>query len=69
MFAVIFMLITAWVVFNGVEKGIEKYSRILMPVLLLMIVAIAIFSLTPEKHRTQRRDPHRPAGTGCLPHT
>ena len=46
MFAMIFMLITAWVVFNGVEKGIEKYSRILMPVLLLMIVAIAVFSLT-----------------------
>ena len=46
MFAVIFMFITAWVVFNGVEKGIEKYSRILMPVLLLMIVAIAVFSLT-----------------------
>ena len=46
MFAVIFMFITAWVVFNGVEKCIEKYSRILMPVLLLMIVAIAVFSLT-----------------------
>ena len=46
MFAVIFMFITAWVVFNGVEKGFVKYSRILMPVLLLMIVAIAVFSLT-----------------------
>lgn len=45
-YAVIFMLLTAWVVFNGVEKGIEKYSRILMPVLLVMIIAIAIFSLT-----------------------
>lgn len=46
MYAVIFMLLTAWVVFNGVEKGIEKYSRILMPVLLVMIIAIAVFSLT-----------------------
>ena len=46
LYAVIFMLLTAWIVFNGVEKGIEKYSKILMPVMLVMIVAIAIFSLT-----------------------
>ena len=46
MFAVNFMLITAFVVFNGVEKGIEKCSSILMPVMLVMIVAIAIFALT-----------------------
>lgn len=46
LYAVIFMLITAWIVFNGVEKGIERYSRILMPVMLVMIVAIAIFALT-----------------------
>ena len=46
MFAVIFMLITAFVVFNGVEKGIEKCSSILMLVMLVMIVAIAIFALT-----------------------
>ena len=46
LYAVLFMLFTAWIVFNGVEKGIEKYSRILMPVLLVMIVAIAIFALT-----------------------
>ena len=41
--ATAFMLLTAWIVFNGVEKGIEKYSRILMPVMLVMIVAIALF--------------------------
>ena len=46
LFAVIFMLLTAFVVYNGVEKGIEKLSRILMPVLLVMIIAIAIFALT-----------------------
>ena len=45
-YAVIFMLLTAWIVFNGVEKGIEKYSKILMPVMLVMIVAIAVFALT-----------------------
>ena len=45
-YAAAFMLFTAWIVYNGVEKGIEKYSRILMPVMLVMIIAIAIFSLT-----------------------
>ena len=46
LYAVIFMLLTAWIVYNGVEKGIEKYSRILMPIMLVMIVAIAVFALT-----------------------
>ena len=46
LYAVIFMLLTAWIVFNGVEKGIEQGSKILMPVMLVMIVAIAIFALT-----------------------
>ena len=45
-YAAAFMLFTAWIVYNGVEKGIEKYSRVLMPVMLVMIIAIAIFSLT-----------------------
>ena len=40
------MAFTAFVVYCGVEKGIERYSRILMPGLLLLIVGIAIFSLT-----------------------
>ncbi len=42
----IFLALTAWVVYLGVEKGIEKYSRLLMPILLLLIIGIAIFSLT-----------------------
>ena len=45
-FMLIFLAITAVVVYNGVEKGIEKFSKIVMPGLLVMIVAIAIFSLT-----------------------
>ena len=46
LYAVVFMLLTAWIVFNGVEKGIEQCSKVLMPVMLVMIVAIAIFALT-----------------------
>lgn len=45
-FMLIFLVITAVVVYNGVEKGIEKFSKVVMPGLLLMIVGIAIFSLT-----------------------
>lgn len=43
---IVYVLITAFVVFNGVEKGIEKYSKILMPILLFLIIGISIFSLT-----------------------
>ncbi len=42
----IFLSITAFVVFAGVEKGIEKFSKIVMPGLLIMVIGIAIYSLT-----------------------
>lgn len=45
-FMLIFLAITALVVYTGVEKGIERFSRLVMPGLLLMIIGIAVFSLT-----------------------
>ena len=45
-FFVIFLLMTAAAIFRGVNKGIESVSRILMPVLAILVLAIAIFSLT-----------------------
>ncbi len=42
----IFMVLTAAVVFGGVNKGIEKLSRVLMPILLFLIIGISIYSLT-----------------------
>ena len=33
------------IVYRGVEKGIEKYSRIMMPALLIIIVFISIYAL------------------------
>lgn len=42
----IFMGVTVFVVMLGVEKGIEKASKIMMPVLLVIIIGIAVFSLT-----------------------
>ncbi|WP_022748486.1 sodium-dependent transporter [Lachnobacterium bovis] len=41
-----FMTLTSIIVFLGVEKGIEKFSKIIMPGLFLIIVGIAIYSLT-----------------------
>ena len=43
---VLFLAATAAVVFMGVDSGIERLSKILMPMLLLMILAISVFSLT-----------------------
>ena len=42
----VFMVMTAWIVMAGVQKGIEKYAKVLMPVLLLLLIALSIRSLT-----------------------
>ena len=44
-FMFIFLAITAFIVFCGVEKGIEKFSKIIMPGLILLIIGIAIFGI------------------------
>lgn len=43
---VIYLVITAIIVYKGVDKGIEKLSKVLMPALLFLIFGIAVFSLT-----------------------
>ena len=45
-FDLVFLGAAAFVIYRGVNKGIESISRILMPVLLLFVVGIAIFSVT-----------------------
>ncbi|PKL44243.1 MAG: sodium-dependent transporter [Candidatus Riflebacteria bacterium HGW-Riflebacteria-1] len=42
----IFMLLTLGIVIGGIQNGIEKYSKILMPALLIMIVLVMIRSIT-----------------------
>lgn len=42
----IYLGITALVVLGGVEKGIEKVSKIMMPILVVLSVIIAIYSVT-----------------------
>ena len=41
----LFMGLTTFFVYRGVDKGIEKLSRVVMPILLVMIMCIAVFSL------------------------
>ena len=42
----VFLGITAAIVSQGVNKGIERFSKTVMPLLFLMIIGIAIYSLT-----------------------
>ena len=42
----IFFGATVFVVYKGVDKGIERLSRILMPILLVLIIGISLFSLS-----------------------
>lgn len=45
-YMMIFACMCFYVVYRGVEKGIEKYSRIIMPILLLLVIFICGYSLT-----------------------
>ena len=41
-----FMLLTHLVVARGIQRGIERYSKVMMPMLLAIIVVLMCFSLT-----------------------
>ena len=45
-FFIIYVALTAIVVMMGVEKGIEKVSKLLMPVLLVLIIGIGVYTCT-----------------------
>ena len=44
----IFMVLTAAIILGGVKKGIEKYSKILMPLLLIILIALCARSVSLE---------------------
>ena len=44
-FFAVFLFATSFVVFKGVNKGIERLSKVLMPILLVLIFCIAAYSL------------------------
>jgi NSS family neurotransmitter:Na+ symporter len=45
-FQILFLLMTHFVVARGVERGIERFSKVMMPVLLVIIVVLMCCSLT-----------------------
>ena len=47
-FSICFMIITAFIVVRGVSGGIEKASKILMPMLYVILIGLIIYSLTLE---------------------
>ncbi|MCB9071252.1 MAG: sodium-dependent transporter [Prevotellaceae bacterium] len=42
----IFVVLTAFVLLAGVEKGIERYSKVLMPFLIIILILLSIRSVT-----------------------
>lgn len=50
----IYIAINVLVVVFGVDKGIERVSKVLMPVLIVMILGISIFSLTLKDTESMR---------------
>ncbi len=45
-FTVIFLLFCVFVILGGVEKGIERVSKLLMPILVVLLVILCVRSLT-----------------------
>jgi len=44
----VFMFITTLIVYGGVEGGIERWSKILMPILFILLIGLIIYSNTLE---------------------
>jgi Na+-dependent transporters of the SNF family len=42
----IFIFLTAFVVFKGVKDGIERYAKVLLPLLLVLLIVLGVKSLT-----------------------
>ena len=45
-YAIVFMFATAFIVSKGVSGGIERLAKVLMPTLIIMILALMIYSFT-----------------------
>ncbi|MCD8139002.1 MAG: sodium-dependent transporter [Planctomycetaceae bacterium] len=42
----LFLIGSAWIIYRGVEKGIEKFSKIMMPILFVLLLVMVVRSLT-----------------------
>ncbi len=43
---IVFLFLTMIVVLGGVDKGIERFSKVIMPLLVILIIVISVFTLT-----------------------
>ncbi len=48
LYSLMFMVITAFIVYRGVQKGIETASKILMPFLFALLIGLIIYACTLE---------------------
>ena len=48
LYALAFMVVTAVIVYKGVQGGIERVSKFMMPILLVLVIVIMVYSLTLE---------------------
>ena len=48
---IVMMSVTAWIVMSGIRDGIEKYTKILMPLLLVLLALLVVRSLTLDGAR------------------
>lgn len=46
LYTIVFASLCFVIVYRGVEKGIEKFSRIIMPLLIILVLFICLYSLT-----------------------
>ena len=47
----IFVLLTHFIIIGGVQGGIEKASKFMMPLLFVIIIALAVYSLWQPEGR------------------
>ena len=48
LYMILFLVITGAIILGGIQNGIEKFSKVMMPLLFVMIILIAIRSVTLE---------------------
>jgi len=46
LFQVIFMTVSIWVIVKGVKGGIEKWSKVMMPLIVFLLAALAVRGMT-----------------------
>ncbi|MFQ6676827.1 MAG: sodium-dependent transporter [Fidelibacterota bacterium] len=48
LYQIIFMILCIWVIVNGVKGGIEKWAKIMMPLIIILLAVLAVRGLTLE---------------------